>query len=144
MAPFESVSQPPDTARQMEPVKSPSAWVSAAASSAAFGTACTQWWCPYAVCSRSTTAAKPSGVPVGSSRASAIPQRTARASRDRAGITVSPARSAPCTSVPPPAAAASAAAVNIAAYTPFAVWLRVASRQVWAAAAAGSPGWVQP
>ena len=31
VAPLESVSQPPETARQMEPVKSPSAWVRAAA-----------------------------------------------------------------------------------------------------------------
>ena len=46
VAPLESVSQPPETARQMEPVKSPSAWVRAAASSAALGRTWTQWWCP--------------------------------------------------------------------------------------------------
>lgn len=44
VAPLESVSQPPDTARQMEAVKSPSAWVSAAVSRAVLGRAWTQWW----------------------------------------------------------------------------------------------------
>lgn len=44
VAPLESVSQPPLTARQMEPVKSPSAWVRAAATRAVLGMAWTQWW----------------------------------------------------------------------------------------------------
>lgn len=43
VAPFESVSQPPETARHTECVKSPSAWVRAAAISAVLGRACTQW-----------------------------------------------------------------------------------------------------
>lgn len=43
VAPLESVSQPPDTARQTERVKSPSAWVRAAAIRAVLGTAWTQW-----------------------------------------------------------------------------------------------------
>ena len=39
---------------------------------------------------------------------------------------------------------ARAAAVNIAPYTPLAVWVRTASRWACSAAAPGSPGWVQP
>ena len=34
--------------------------------------------------------------------------------------------------------------MNIAPYTPLPVWVRTASRWACAAAAAGSPGWVQP
>lgn len=44
VAPLESVSQPPETARQMEVVKSPFAWVRAAVIRAVLGMAWTQWW----------------------------------------------------------------------------------------------------
>lgn len=139
VAPFESVSRPPDTARHTEPPKSPSAWVRAAAMSAVLGTAWTQWQSRWEACSSSTTTAK-SGVV----RASRTAWRTARASREPGGTTVSPALRQAWTSRVPVVASAMAAAVNIAAYTPLAVWVRAASRYACSAARPGSPGLVQP
>lgn len=110
VAPFESVSRPPDTARQIEPPKSPSAWVRAAAISAVLGTAWTQWQSRWAACSSSTTVSK-SGVV----RASRTAWRTARASREQGGTTLSPVRRQAWTSLDAVAASAMAAAVNMAA-----------------------------
>lgn len=110
VAPAESVSRAPDTARPMEPVKSPSAWVRAAAIRAVLGMAWTQW-CPWwAAWSSSTTVSKS-----GCSPASRTAWVTARARRERGGTTVRPVRRQAWTSWTPVAAVAMVAAVNIAA-----------------------------
>lgn len=113
VAPLESVSQPPDTARQTEPLKSPSAWVRAAVSRAVLGMAWTQWWVSaWAAWSSSTTVSKSSWV-----RASRTAWRIASARREFGGITVRPVRRQAWMSWGPVAVAACAmtAAVNIAA-----------------------------
>lgn len=113
VAPLESVSQPPETARQMEPVKSPSAWVRAAAIRAVLGTAWTQWWVSaWVAWSSSTTVSKSSWT-----RASWTACRTASASRDLGGTTVRPVRRQVWMSsgVVATAARATTAAMNMAA-----------------------------
>lgn len=88
VAPLESVSQPPLTALQTEPVKSPFAWVRAAVISAVLGIEWTQWWvAAWVAWSASTTLSKSS-----CRSASCTAWVIAFASRECGGITVRPVR----------------------------------------------------